>query len=70
MAQMAVSAKSILFGDLSQYFIRDVMDIQVVRLAERYAEYGQVGFVALARADGALLDAGMGPIRYYQNSAT
>ncbi len=70
MAQMAVSAKSILFGDFSQYFIRDVMDVQVVRLAERYAEYGQVGFVALARADGGLLDAGMGPIRFYQNSAT
>ena len=70
MAQMAASAKSILFGDFSNYVIRDVKDIQVVRLVERYAEYGQVGFVALARADGNLLDAGMGPVRYYQNSAS
>lgn len=70
MAQMGVSAKSVLFGDFSNYIIRDVKDIQVIRLVERYAEYGQVGFVALARADGVLLDAGMGPVKFYQNSAS
>jgi HK97 family phage major capsid protein len=70
MPVMAASAKSILFGDLSKYYIRDVMDVTIMRLQERYAELGLVGFVAFARTDGRLLDAGAGPVRFYQNSAT
>lgn len=67
---MAANAKSILFGDLSSYFIRDVMDMLVIRMGEKYADAGQVGFVAFARADGGLLNAGTNPIQYYANSAT
>jgi HK97 family phage major capsid protein len=70
MAAMAANAKSIAFGDLSKYFIRDVKGITVVRLAERYADFGQVGFLAFARADGNLLDAGTHPVAVYANSAT
>ena len=67
---MAANAKSMLFGDFSSYFIRDVLDMIVIRMGEKYADSGQVGFVAFARADGGLLDAGMHPIAYYANSAT
>jgi HK97 family phage major capsid protein len=70
MPEMAADAKSILFGDFSNYFIRDVLGIQLLRLEERYADYLQVGFLAFSRHDGVLADAGAGPIRFYQNSAT
>lgn len=69
-AAMAASAKSILFGDFSKYIIRDVLDVQLLRLQERYADYLQVGFLAFSRHDGNLLDAGTNPIKYYINSAT
>ena len=70
MAVMAANAKSILFGDFSNYMIRDVLGVQIMRLTERYADFFQVGFIAFARADGALIDAGTHPVAYYANSAT
>ncbi len=70
MADMAANAKSILFGDMSNYFIRDVMDLLIVRISEKYIENGQIGFVAFSRHDGLMVDAGQGPIRHYANSAT
>ncbi len=69
-AAMAASAKSLLFGDFSSYFIRDVSDTMILRLEERYAEYLQVGFLAFSRCDGKLVDAGTHPIKYYSNSAS
>lgn len=69
-ASMAANAKSVLFGDLSNYFIRDVMDIQLFRISDKYIESGQVGFLAFYRGDGRLVDAGMNPVKYYANSAT
>ncbi len=68
MASMTISAKSILFGDFSKYWIRDVRDFTLLRLDERFAEFLQVAFVAFARTDGDLLDAGTHPIKGYQNS--
>jgi len=68
MATMTISAKSILFGDFSKYIIRDVRDITLLRLDERYAEFLQVAFVAFMRTDGDLLNAGTTPLRGYQNS--
>jgi HK97 family phage major capsid protein len=70
MPVMAASAKSILYGDCSKYLIRDVSDIQLVRLNERYGEYHQVGFLAFYRGDGDLLDAGTNPVKHYANSAS
>jgi len=67
---MAANAKSILFGDFSKYIVRRVKDITLLRLNERYAESHQVGFLAFARFDGDLIDAGTHPIRHYANSAT
>lgn len=67
---MAASAKSILFGDFANYVIRDVMDLTVVRMNERYADNDQVGFVAFLRTDGRAVNAGTNPIKHYANSAT
>ncbi len=69
-ATMAANAISILFGDFSLYYIRDVQEIMVLRLDERYADSLQVGFLAFARSDGQLIDAGTHPIKSYVNSAT
>ena len=69
-AAMEASAKSILFGDFSNYVIRDVTGGQLMILRERYADYLQVGFMAFSRHDGALVDAGSNPVKYYQNAAS
>ena len=53
---MASTKRSVLFGDFSKFFIRDCMDLQIVRLDERYAEYGQVAFVGLLRSDSKLIN--------------
>jgi len=68
--ELGAGAKSILFGDFSNYFIRDVMDLMIVRIAEKYIESGQIGFIAFSRHDGLLVDAGQGPIKYFQNAAS
>lgn len=52
---VAVGKKCAIFGDLSKYLIRDSLDIQLIRMDERFAEYGQVCFVALMRTDANLL---------------
>ena len=70
MATMAASARSILFGKLTKYIIRQVRGITMVRLNERYADALQVGFFAFARADGGLLDAGGNPVQHYANAAS
>jgi len=64
MTTPATAVKSILFGDLSKYIIRDTRDVTLLRLDERYAEYHQVGFLAFSRHDGDLLDAGTHPVKY------
>jgi HK97 family phage major capsid protein len=56
--------KAVLYGLLSKYVIRDVRDITLVRLDERYAELGVVAFLAFSRHDGDLLDAGTHPVKY------
>jgi len=69
MPAMAANAKSILFGDFfTGYLIRDVQDVQMLRLAERYADYLQVGFLAFARTDGTPQDTAA--YKAYRNSAT
>jgi len=69
-ATMAANAKSILFGQLSKYVIRDVMDLTVFRMTDSaFTLNGQVGFVAFMRSGGNLIDVG-GAVKYYQNSAT
>ena len=70
MPVMAADAKSVLFGDFSRYYVRDVLQNTLHRFEDSaYAKLGQVGFLAWARSGGNLIDVG-GAIKYYQNSAT
>ena len=52
-----------LFGALDNYLIRDVKELAVLRLNERFAELFQTAFIGFARFDGALLDAGTHPVK-------
>lgn len=57
MAVPAASAKSLAFGDFKAgYVVRDVSQVQQMRLVERYAEFLQVGFQAFQRAGGTVQD--------------
>jgi HK97 family phage major capsid protein len=69
MAVPAANAKTILFGALDKYLIRDVLGLQLLRLNERYADYLQVGFLAFLRCDGNLIDAGTHPVKYFTCSS-
>lgn len=69
-AVMAASAKSVLFGDLSKYLIRDVLGVTLLRLEERYAEFHQVAFLAFSRHDADLLNAGTNPVKTFINAAS
>ena len=55
--------KTVLFGQLSKYMIRDVGTIRIKRLVERYADSDQEAFLAFARFDGNLMDAGVAPVK-------
>ena len=68
-AAIAANAKGVLFGDFANYYIRDVRDITILRLTERYADYLQVGFIAFSRHDGALIDAGQHPVKFLTQHA-
>jgi HK97 family phage major capsid protein len=50
------SAKAILYGDFSKYYIRDAGMLEMVRLDERYADYLQSGFFGFLRSDGDLIN--------------
>lgn len=55
---VTATKKTIAFGDHQAHFVvRRVAGGQLMRLAERYAEYLQVGFIAYERADSLVQDA-------------
>jgi HK97 family phage major capsid protein len=64
MAAITNSAKAVVFGQFSKFKIRDVAEIRLRRLVERYADTDQEGFVAFHRTDSGLLDAGTHPVKY------
>lgn len=41
-----------IFGDFSQYWIADALDMQIQRLVELYAETNQTGFIGRMESDG------------------
>ena len=55
MPELKGGQKPILFGDFSYYWIGDREGITFKRLNERYADTGQVGFLATKRLDGKLI---------------
>lgn len=66
MPQIGASNVTIAFGDLKKFIARRVKDLSVVKLVERYAELGQVGFISFARLDSNLIDAGTHPVNVLQ----
>lgn len=70
MPVQAANAKSILFGDLKSFLIRDVMEVTLFRFDDSvYTSRGQVGFLAWARGDGKKVSAGK-PYKAFQQSAS
>lgn len=64
MPDATTGTTSLLYGDLSNYHIRDVGNVIVLRLDERFADKLQVGFVGFMRSDGDLVDAGTNPVKH------
>jgi HK97 family phage major capsid protein len=69
MATIALNAKTVAFGALDKYLVRQVKELAALRLVERFADYGQVVFIGFARYDGNLLDAGTHPVKYLVQAA-
>jgi HK97 family phage major capsid protein len=68
-ANMAANARSILFGDFSGYYIRDVMALEMYRFTDSaFARNGQVGFLAMMRTGGNLID--VSKVRVFVNAAS
>lgn len=65
----AVNDLVVIFGQLNKYIIRDVANMRLRRLVERYADNDQEGFVAFSRHDGDLLDAGTDPVKSLKMAA-
>jgi HK97 family phage major capsid protein len=62
MPQIAAGNTTVIFGDFSKFMVRKVKDLSVLKLVERYAEFGQVAFISFARIDSRLIDAGTHPL--------
>jgi predicted phage gp36 major capsid-like protein len=64
MATLATGNKTVLFGDFNKFIIRDVRNIVLRRLNERYADADQTGFIAWYRGDSRLVSASTKALRY------
>jgi HK97 family phage major capsid protein len=69
MPAVATGAKSILFGDFSQFFVRIVGPVRFERSDDYLFGSDLVAFRALIRGDGVLVDQ-TGAIKSYQGAAT
>ena len=66
---MAASARSILWGDFSGYYIRDVMAVEMFRFTDSaFMKKGQIGFLAWMRTGGNLVDSNK--VRVFINAAS
>ena len=63
-SSIATGEKTVLFGAMDKFLIRDAGGIKLARMDERYRDYDQTGFVAFSRHDSVLLDAGTNPVKY------
>jgi HK97 family phage major capsid protein len=68
-AAVAVSAKPVLFGDFSQYFVRQVEAIRIEQSLDYAFNTDLVTWRFLLRGDGVLVDT-TGAVKYYQGAAT
>ncbi|MFL9899051.1 phage major capsid protein [Paraburkholderia fungorum] len=59
MPTAAANAKTVLFGDFTNYLIRDVMQVMLFRMTDsNFTMKGQVGFLAFYRGDAGSIDVG------------
>jgi HK97 family phage major capsid protein len=56
-------ARTILFGDFSKYYIREVRSVSILSSRERFIDFHQTAFLGFGRYDGNLLNAGTGPVK-------
>jgi HK97 family phage major capsid protein len=68
MDQIATTKKTLAYGQMKKFKIRDVASVRLRRLVERYADADQEGFIMFVRSDSKLLDAGTHPIKYLQQA--
>ena len=52
---IATGKKSIIFGDLKQYYVHEAGGVQLLRLSERFADALSTGYIAYRRVDGNVL---------------
>lgn len=69
MPAVALSAKSVVFGDLSKYWVRQVGGIRFQRSDEFAFNQDLATFRAVARLDGALVDT-TGAVKHFSGAAT
>lgn len=67
-SSIAASAKTVCFGQLNKYKVRQVNTVRVYRLVERHRENDQDAFIAFVESDGNLLDAGGRPVKVMQQN--
>ena len=63
-ATFATGTKTLLFGLMNKYKIRDVGGVRIVRADQRFIETDNVGFAAISYHDGHLLNAGGNPVKH------
>jgi HK97 family phage major capsid protein len=63
-----VKKNTMLFGPMKKFVLRQVKEMAVLRLSERFIDYGQLAFIGFSRWDSNLLDAGTHPIAVLQNT--
>lgn len=68
-AAVALSAKSVVFGDISQYFVRMVDSIRFERSDDFAFNSDLVTYRCVLRADGDLVDV-TGAVKYFQGAGT
>ncbi len=57
---------TVIFGSLQKFIMRKVRDLSVLRLDERFADFGEVAYIAFSRIDSNLVDAGVHPLGFLQ----
>lgn len=68
MANIGAGLKSVAFGDFSRFWIRDVAQMRVLRLTERYADYDQIAIIVIHRTDSRVITSGAIKHLYHSNT--
>jgi HK97 family phage major capsid protein len=68
MDTIATTKKTIVFGDFSKFVVRNVRNLVIRRLSERYAEADQTAFIAWYRGDSRVVSASTKALTYLQQA--